>query len=262
MIINNAGYNHNHDSDFSISRPNGWSDYLLIILKSKSVFSTGEIEYILPENTVIIYDVNSPQYYRAFENDSFSNDWVHFMFEDGELEEFLKLDIPFNTPVKLENTTNLSFFIKCIASEKYSENRFRDRSSANYMNLIFYKISEFIHQKETNCSDSNYELLSTIKNKIYAKPYEHRTIESSAHEVRMSTSSFQHLYKKMFGISFINDLINSRIEYAKLHLTQTNVSVKRVSEICGYNNQTHFFRQFKSSTGMTPQEYRSKNRAG
>ena len=103
-------------------------------------------------------------------------------------------------------------------------------------------------------------MLLTIRNKIYSKPYEPRNIESSAHEVRMSPSNFQHLYKKAFGISFINDIIQSRIEYAKLHLTQTNITVKSISELCGYNNITHFFRQFKEVTGMTPIEYRKNNK--
>ncbi len=260
MIINNVGYEHRHDSDFIITRPKGWGDYLLIVLKSKSVFTLNGKDIIVPENTVFIYDINTPQYYRSYNGEPFLNDWVHFNFKNDELEKFKDLDIPLNTPLTIDNITNISFFVKCISTERCSESKYSSKSMDCYMNLLFYKLSEIIHENEPCISDSNYEMLSTIKNKIYSKPYEHRTIEGSAHEVRMSTSSFQHLYKKLFGISFINDLINSRIEYAKWHLTQTGVSVKRVSEICGYNNQTHFFRQFKSVTGMTPQEYRNKSK--
>lgn len=258
MTINNVGFEHRHDSDFCINRPSGWGDYLLLVLKSRSIFTLNNKDIVLPENTVFIYDINTPQYYRSYNGEQFANDWIHFLFQNDELKRFKELDIPMNTPIFIDNITNISFFIKCISTEKYSDNKYKDDTIDCYMKLLFYKLSEFIHNDQNSIADSNYELLATIKNKIYSKPYEHRTIEGSAHEVRMSTSSFQHLYKKLFGISFINDLIKSRIEYAKWHLTQTGVSIKRVSEICGYNNQTHFFRQFKATTGMTPQEYRNK----
>ncbi|HBN11516.1 MAG TPA: hypothetical protein DD392_06170 [Ruminococcus sp.] len=100
-------------------------------------------------------------------------------------------------------------------------------------------------------------MLSTIRNKIYSHPYEKRTIDSTAHEVRMSKSNFQQLYKKYFNITFMQDLINSRIQYAQMLLLNTNLSSADVSKHCGYNYYAHFERQFRQKTGLTPFQFRN-----
>lgn len=99
-------------------------------------------------------------------------------------------------------------------------------------------------------------MLSTIRNKIYSEPYINRTIDYASHEVRMSRSTFQHAYKKQFGVTFIQDLINSRVSYAKMLLTSTNIAVEDVAKQCGYRTYVHFARQFKEQTGTTPSKYR------
>ncbi|MGB4091586.1 MAG: hypothetical protein WBK46_06540 [Ruminococcus flavefaciens] len=39
MIINNAGYDHCHDADFFIERPEGSGDNLLLLLKTDTIFT-------------------------------------------------------------------------------------------------------------------------------------------------------------------------------------------------------------------------------
>jgi AraC family transcriptional regulator of arabinose operon len=54
----------------------------------------------------------------------------------------------------------------------------------------------------------------------------------------------------------MTDVINSRIEHAKYLLTTTDISVKQIAQLCGYNNENHFMRQFKEITGITPTKFR------
>ena len=127
------------------------------------------------------------------------------------------------------------------------------------MFLLFNKVSEQLHPKLPVKFSNTFEMLSTIRNKIYSCPNETRTVDSTAHEIRMSKSNFQHLYKKYFNVTFIQDLINSRVEYAKMLLTSTNLSSVDVSKQCGYNHYAHFTRQFKEVTGKSPMEYKRKS---
>lgn len=76
----------------------------------------------------------------------------------------------------------------------------------------------------------------------------------------MSRSSFQHLYKELFGISAITDVILSRIDHAKYLLSTTDIPIKKISEMCGYNNDIHFMRQFKKVTEITPTKYREEEK--
>ncbi len=82
------------------------------------------------------------------------------------------------------------------------------------------------------------------------------TIENYAAKLGISSSYFQHLYTKTFGISFQKDLIRIRVEQAKYYLTTTDLTLSQIAEVCGYTNEVHFYRQFKQSTRMTPARFR------
>lgn len=263
MIINNVGYNHCHDSDFYIDRPNGSGDNLLLLLKTDTIFTIDGEDIIVPQNSFFIYRKGRPQYYRCLPQHTFANDWVHFLFEKDEEEKFISLGLEYEKPVYMENLYFLSFCIKSIAHEAYSCNIHKQSNIRHYMSLIFNSVSEQLIEHPFVHSDNYYEMLSTIRNKIYKEPQIHRTIDSTAHEVRMSSSNFQHLYKKYFNISFNADLISSRIEYAKMLLLNTNLSSSDIAKQSGYNHYTHFARQFKKIVGQTPLRFKkSANESG
>ena len=258
MKIINVGYNHCHDSDFYIDRPEGSGDNLLILLKTDAVFNIDGKDIKIPENSFFRYQKGRPQRYRCVYQSVFANDWVHFEFEGDEEKEFFNLGLDYETPVLVEDMNFLSFCIKLMASENYSDNMNRHQSICHYMFLIFCKVGEYAVKKPESRNDSYYEMISTVRNKIYSRPYEHRTAESSAHEVRMSVSNFQHLYKKYFGVTLFQDSIRSRTEYACMLLKSTNLSAVEVAQKSGYNHYAHFVRQFKQTMGISPSEFRKK----
>ena len=54
----------------------------------------------------------------------------------------------------------------------------------------------------------------------------------------------------------MQDVIKNRIILAKDNLANTDYSIKKIANICGYSNTEHFSRQFKKETGMSPKQYR------
>lgn len=257
MYINNIGYNHYHNADFCINRPQGSGDYLFVLLKTPAVFTFEDREIISEENSFILYKKGSPQHYRAH-GVQFSNDWFHFDCNSKEADFFKELDIPFDKVMQLHNINDLSLLIKNMCHEYYSSNPYKTDSAELYMKLLFFKLSEKIHFAENRSVDSYYEKLSILRSKIYNMPYHKWTVERLADSLTMSKSYFQHLYKSTFGISVINDVIQSRIEHSKYLLSSTNFSIGQIAEMCGYNNGTHFMRQFKDNMSITPSEYRAE----
>ena len=75
-----------------------------------------------------------------------------------------------------------------------------------------------------------------------------------AHRVSFSPFYFSKLFKKAFGLSFIEYLTHLRIERAKSLLTQ-GMSVREVSDIVGFTEPNYFTRVFKKETGLTPSSY-------
>lgn len=260
MIINNVGFHHCHDADFFIDRPDGSGDYLLLLLKTDSIFTLDGKDRKVPKNSVFLYRKGTPQFYRCIPQNIFSNDFVHFDFENAEEQLFAEYNIPFDEPIPVKNLNFLSFCVKSITYENYSRNKNKSRNILSYMALIFSKIDEEINAEKDDAFDNKFEKLSIIRGKIYSRPYDFHTVEEAAHELRMSKSLFQHNYKKKFGVTFIQDLINSRTAYAKMLLTTTNLSIDAVAAQCGYKTYVHFAKQFREQTGCTPSEYRKSHK--
>ncbi len=124
------------------------------------------------------------------------------------------------------------------------------------MKLFFLKLGEKIHAVGKEKSDTYYDKLFILRSKIYNKPYQDWNVDGLAHQLAMSKSYFQHLYKNIFGVSVMNDVINSRIEHSKYLLSTTDMPISQATEMCGYKCESHFMRQFKARIEMTSTEYR------
>ena len=76
-------------------------------------------------------------------------------------------------------------------------------------------------------------------------------------------TSTRNLYRKMkdLGLMPPNDLIKDhRIAYASRLLVTTSLTVQEILFRCGFNNRSHFYKEFDRRHGMTPKDYRMKNR--
>ena len=77
-----------------------------------------------------------------------------------------------------------------------------------------------------------------------------------ASQLNISEPYLHLLYKKAFGVTCNQDVINSRIEQAQRYLSYSAMTVEEVAYACGYRNAVHFSRQFKQFAGVTPSEWR------
>lgn len=255
MQINNIGYNHVHDADLEIQRPFGSGDYLLLLIKTPAVFTLNGKDIVTESNSFILYRKDTPRFYRA-SGAQFSNDWFHFDLSEEELSFIESLDVPFDQVVPLGDMNDLSLIIKSMCFERYSTNQYKTESMQLYLKLFFYKLSEKLHAINANHPNSYYDKMSIIRTKIYNMPYYDWNVEGVAHQLTMSKSYFQHVYKEIFGTSVMNDVIQSRIEHAKYLLSTTDISILQIADMCGYKCSSHFMRQFKNRMNMTPSEYR------
>ncbi|MNG10723.1 Arabinose operon regulatory protein [compost metagenome] len=124
---------------------------------------------------------------------------------------------------------------------------------------FFMKLVNLRNQSAVHENKSQYLLPFTkLRNQLYSAPNSSYTVDKLASSVNLSKSYFQHIYKELFGCSIIMDLINARLEYAKYLLTNSNTSIHLISRMCGYENDTHFMRQFKKFVGVTPSQFKRR----
>ncbi len=87
----------------------------------------------------------------------------------------------------------------------------------------------------------------------------HREIYAAevAQFVRLSRSRLCHLFKSEVGIPITQYLKKARMEMARELLETSTRAVKAIAADVGYNDATHFEREFKKACGSTPSQYRA-----
>lgn len=82
------------------------------------------------------------------------------------------------------------------------------------------------------------------------------TVADLARAVNLSQSRFAHLFHQQIGAAPGRYLRQRRLERARLLLESTFLSVKEVMAAVGFNDPSHFSRDFKSAFGASPRAWR------
>ena len=122
---------------------------------------------------------------------------------------------------------------------------------------IFYNI---IHKLSQENIEKSQILSSAIE--FIEKNYtsDNCTNKSLADLCNISEIYFRQLFKKEFNLTPKQYVIDIRIDKAKQLLSDGFMKINAIAEECGFSNQYHFCRIFKSRTGLTPTEYMKQNK--
>lgn len=86
------------------------------------------------------------------------------------------------------------------------------------------------------------------------------TLDDIAQHAGMSRTYFCSVFKKLNGLTPWEYIGLKRMEMAKNRLRQSDDAVLEIAFDCGFNNISHFNRLFKRATGMSPLEYKNRNK--
>lgn len=245
MNVNQVGYGYRHPSDFRIHRPQGSGDCLLLVVRSSAVFFFDGCPIRTPAGTVLLLETGRAQHYGG-DGEEFVNDWVHFT-PDETLP-----DLPWHTPLLWGDVRELSELIARIRDAYYSMSRHRESVMNHYLSILLLKIADHNEHSHQN------ELIG-LRTQIYNDPARKWTVPLLAQKAARSISYFQHMYRRTFGISVMEDVTMARIEYAKYLLAGSAATVTEIAHACGYENDVHFMRQFKTRTKKTPTQWRHEH---
>ncbi len=85
------------------------------------------------------------------------------------------------------------------------------------------------------------------------------SLKKLAGELNLSEGYISDCFKKHMGITIMSYAKKIRIERAKVLLRTTNDSILDISLRLGFHDQSHFYKVFKSFTGVSPSKYRNEN---
>ena len=135
--------------------------------------------------------------------------------------------------------------------------------------LLFFKMMHIIGTSSTNIPLASKEYLklrfrtgnkriATIHNYLMNNYREDVDLKRLAELVSMAEGSLCRFFKMNLGVTVFEYLNQIKIEFAcKLSMDQ-DLSITEVCLDSGFNNVSHFNKQFKKITGVAPSEYRKR----
>lgn len=76
-----------------------------------------------------------------------------------------------------------------------------------------------------------------------------------------SESYVKQVFRRETGEAFKDYVIRLRLEKARELLEKSSMSIREISEMCGYKNQRYFASSFKLHYGISPSEFREKSKS-
>lgn len=237
------------EKGFSLLRGNIGEQYIFLHFLTPAVlyFESGAEK--VRQGGCVIYESGSRQEFSSPECELI-HDWFHADEGCGRLME--KYEVLPQTVYYPENSREITDIItetelELIKKDKY----YKDICSANAEKL-FARLSRAAERNAGIIDTARKDEFVKARTIIHADFRRDWSVEEMARLVNLSASRFYDLYKKIFGITPQKDLCTVRIQRAQAVLMREKCTVAQAAQLCGYNNEYHFIRQFKKITGTTP----------
>lgn len=161
--------------------------------------------------------------------------------------------LPASNPESYDNTTTL---LRNIAKNK--QRQFCDIAESR--GILFILLSRFLKEASAkqDIKDERIREVTAFIRQHLTMPL---SIPSLARKAFMSEDHFIRLFRKEMGETPNNFIIRMKMERAELLLITTQLPVKNIADMLGYEEVPYFNRLFKKKVGKTPKEYRFGKKA-
>jgi AraC-like DNA-binding protein len=257
ITVTYQGVNISHDAAFLVDRPQGSGDYVFIYFSTAvNLLDQGGTRITAP-GACILYAPPHPQWYRA-SGDFFSHDWFHCEGEDMR-ELIARYHLPANTVFYPRGQDFITPIVSEIAYESSTDDMYRRNMNALHVERLFICLARELEaggrQILTPYKAGMLPAFRDLRFQVHQQSEREWALAAMAEEMELSLSRFSVLYKEFFGISPIEDVIESRLRQACYLLTNTALAIKEIADQCGFTNIYYFSRLFKKRFRCTPSKY-------
>ena len=248
MEIQRIRHSWHENAGFTLIRPHGAEEYVLLHFQSAALLQWGGAWHSLPPGALIVFAPGTPHGIRA--DEPLLHDWMHLT---GDVDAALaRFGLQPDTLYPIANRALITQRVAQLESEFFARNAYWAAYAHALLEQLFIHIArEQAGQAPQPVLQETAALLRELRAEMIAHPERPWTNEMMARRLNISVSRLYPLYRRLFSISPGQDLILMRVEKAKNMLCQ-GTSVSRTAELLGYASTYHFIRQFKQVTGVTP----------
>lgn len=241
-----------------ISKRNNLASYLFfIVTKGSGTLYYKNQEFTLQTGDCIFLNCKEEYAHESSVEHPWELSWVHFY--GNEMESFYQNYIDQNRE-QLFHPDDISDFLN-ILSEIYTaqtrQDSYTEISCHKYLtDLLFTLFTRQEHlPKETQ---SITDKLIQVKNYLDESYGQNISLDHLSSLFFISKFHLSREFKRIYGITIGNYLLNKRLSAAKKQLRFTNDQIDTISNSCGFVDAGYFIKVFKKSEGMTPNQYRKK----
>ena len=178
----------------------------------------------------------------------FSNDWINIEGDDFSalLDAY---PLPINRPFHTAAINLVSTAIERIHRERsFSLDGYAQKCDMIMTDMVIELWREYKSGERLTPHDK----LERARGEIMRDFKRDWSLDVMADLAGYSPSRFSALYKSTYGRSPVDDLINTRLENAKLLLLYSNMTVNDIAEAVGFSSIYYFSKHFKKKEGLSP----------
>lgn len=227
---------------------------LLFYIRSGTMNVTfREKDYVAHQGDVVLLDCYEPHYYQAEDGLEFL--YLHF---DGSNSRELTNYILENTGPLIQLDTNSE-----IDRELYDMVNFYEKDGLEtpfQSSMRIYKLLTLLSIPNKTATASGQDPIDRTVKYIRNNVGKDITLKELADIAQLSPYYFAHCFKEQTGYAPIEYVINSKIDQAKMMLVHSTESVESIAFTLGYSSSNSLISLFLKRIGMTPHQYRKRNR--
>lgn len=219
----------------------------IILIQPETLHSIEQLDNQHMEYFNIIFDFN------LLESDT-SYCYINFLKPIYERRKTVPVYIKDNEPLSDLITPHIKYLIDN-RKQKFSGDELMVKSN---LYAIIHHINKFCTETSDSSLklESNYNKIKEVLMYVHTHYSEKLTVENAATLINYSPNYFSKLFRELTGTSFIQYVINYRLDIASEKLINTKLTITEIAEETGFSNLPYFTRSFTAKYGSTPNAYR------
>jgi AraC-like DNA-binding protein len=234
-------------------------DYYLVTV------TQGMVEYWLDETSIKLNEGDFFLYFpgdkQKFVFDTYTHTtthWVHFVGDEAD-ELIQKLQL-FHGKINVKTETPKKLLLRLINESILQNPHYEVIAKGLLFELLATLAREdFESKRKSDVVKHNHDAFLQVIEKMTKNPQ--ISNEECAKDCFLSVSQFIRVFKKKFNTTPHQYKLNILINLAKDLLINSDLSLTEIAKNLGFDSETLYFNSlFKKQTGMSPTEFRNKNK--
>ena len=171
-------------------------------------------------------------------------------------------DCPYSVVSFQNSVVDIQYYLNSMLREIAVKAPGYEMVCQNLMGILLIQLmrhSDFTTQLSAPASHINRNV-AAARRYIEAHFRENLTLEQLAGEIHISKFHLAHDFSREYGFSPMQYLQTLRIQESRELLRTTDYSLTQIARMAGFSSPSYFAQRFRKSEGLTPSQYRARNR--